>query len=139
MWSHVSKNKCIKLLGKKYRVQGGHNSVLQFYFSQSKSSQMNRKWLKHIFCFQWQPTPLCSRFMRRSGPPGFWARPGYLAFSLASSAFTGLAFFSWESCRDDAKTDKTIHPQKTRPVFCGCSFFFFTALSDASLQGLRLE
>lgn len=66
--------------------------------------------------------------MRRSGPPGFWARPGYLAFSLASSAFTGLAFFSWESCRDDAITDKTIHPLENKACFLWLllSFFFFS-------------
>lgn len=49
------------------------------------------------------PTPFCSLFIRKSEPPGFWARPGYLAFSLASSAFTGFAFFSWESCGDTEK------------------------------------
>ncbi|KAG7271646.1 hypothetical protein CRUP_033970 [Coryphaenoides rupestris] len=37
------------------------------------------------------------RFMRKSEPPGFWPRLGYLAFSLASSDLMGLPFFSWES------------------------------------------
>ena len=47
------------------------------------------------------PTPFCSLFIRKSEPPGLWARPGYLAFSLASSAFTGLAFFSGPSWGED--------------------------------------
>lgn len=50
-----------------------------------------------------RPTPFCSLFMRKSEPPGFWPKLGYLAFSLASSAFTGFAFFSWESCRGKSK------------------------------------
>lgn len=50
---------------------------------------------------QHPPTPFCSLFIRKSEPPGLWARLGYLAFSLASSAFTGLAFFSCPSCGDD--------------------------------------
>ena len=45
----------------------------------------------------WPPTPFCSRFIRKSEPPGLWFRLGYLAFSLASSDLMGLLFFSWES------------------------------------------
>lgn len=52
------------------------------------------------------PTPFCNLFIRKSEPPGLCARLGYLAFSLASSAFTGLAFFSCPSCGDDKQTHK---------------------------------
>lgn len=58
------------------------------------------------------PTPLCSIFVRNSGPPGLMGMPGYLAFILASSACTGLAFFSWESWRDDAQK------VKNRELYC---------------------
>lgn len=63
--------------------------VLKLHLVLKEQLKVNRKRLG--------PTPLFSFFMRKSGPPGFVVMLGYLAFILASSACTGLAFFSWES------------------------------------------
>lgn len=72
---------------------------------------------------QSRPTPLCSFFIRKSGPPGFVVMWGYLAFILASSACTGLAFFSWESWGDDAQC------VKSRQFYCwSCVSFFCSTL-----------
>ncbi len=42
-------------------------------------------------------TPFCILFIRKSEPPGFWPKPGYFAFNLASSVRTGFEFVSWDS------------------------------------------
>lgn len=47
--------------------------------------------------FQLNYTPFWSLFLRRSEPPGFVPRLGYLAFNLASSAFSGLMTLSSSS------------------------------------------
>lgn len=44
------------------------------------------------------PTPFCSLFLRKSEPPGLAPILGYLAFNLASSAFSGLITLSSISC-----------------------------------------
>lgn len=43
-------------------------------------------------------TPFCSLFRKRSDPPGLAPRWGYRAFSLTSSAFSGLTTVSCISC-----------------------------------------
>lgn len=48
-------------------------------------------------------TPFWSLFLRKSEPPGFWPRWGYLAFNFASSAFSGLntlSSISWKTVSD---------------------------------------
>lgn len=86
--------------------------------------KVDRKWLR--------PTPLFSFFIRKSGPPGLVVMWGYFAFILASSACTGLAFFSWESWRDDAQC------VKSRKFYCW-SCFLTVSSSFAALCGTAVN
>lgn len=52
----------------------------------------------YIFNSMQPPTPFWSLFIKKSDPPGFWPKLGYLAFSLASSVLTGFELGSWDSC-----------------------------------------
>lgn len=58
-------------------------------------------------------TPFWSLFLKKSEPPGFWPRWGYLAFNFASSAFSGLitlSSISWKTISDTvSETYSSVH------------------------------
>lgn len=54
-------------------------------------------------------TPFWSLFLKKSEPPGFWPRWGYLAFNFASSTFSGLITLSSISWKTISNTVNEIY------------------------------
>lgn len=94
------------------RRGGGQLFVLHFCFGHVVVPRVKVFWLEKVKRykvrivqvrygqqgqFQLNYTPFWSLFLRRSEPPGFVPRLGYLAFNLASSAFSGLMTLSSSS------------------------------------------